>query len=143
MISAVLDTNVLASGTLRAANPPGLIINAWRDGRFLLMTSDHIIKELEHVLQKPYFQKYISNEYVYAFIELLRSEALVSPITKEIHGVATHPEDDLTLATATSANADYLVTGDQHLLAKVGDRYQGVSLVTPKDFLIQLNSVSL
>ena len=44
MISAVLDTNVLASGTVSASNPPGLIMNAWRDGRFLLVTSDHIIK---------------------------------------------------------------------------------------------------
>jgi len=52
--------------------------------------------------------------------------------------VVTHPEDDLTLATAVSAKADYLVTGDQPMLRKVGNTYQGVNLITPIAFLAML-----
>ncbi|SRR5258708_4064495 len=135
MISAVLDTNVLASGTVSALNAPGQILNAWRTGYFMLVTSEHIIKELKQVFQKPYFQKYITNDQIDAFIDLLRNEALVTPITVKIHGIATHPEDDLTLATAVSARTNYLVTGDQPLLRKVGNIYQGVTLLTPNEFL--------
>jgi predicted nucleic acid-binding protein len=41
------------------------------------------------------------------------------------------------LATAVSARADYLVTGDRQLLA-LGE-YQGVQMVTPRDFLAILS----
>ena len=37
------------------------------------------------------------------------------PITAHVQGVATHAEDDLVLATAESAQADYLITGDKKL----------------------------
>ena len=62
------------------------------------------------------------------------------PVTAQVQGVATHPEDDLILATAISGNADYLVTGDRQLLA-LGS-YGGVRIVTPRDFLAILDAES-
>lgn len=135
MIAAVLDTNVLASGALSASTPPGQILDAWRDGQFELIISQHILDELIRTLQKPYFQDYVSNADAITFIELLLNEATLIPIIISVQGVAAHPEDDLTLASAVSANADYLVTGDGPLLRKVGSSYQGVTLVTPSDFI--------
>ena len=135
MISAVLDTNVLASGTVTAANAPGQILDAWHARKFELVTSAHIINELTRTFQKPYFRNYLTNQAVTNFIDLLQNEAFVTPITVKVQGVATHPEDDLTIATALSAKADYLVTGDQSLLNKVGDSYKGVVLTNPNDFL--------
>jgi len=135
MISAVLDTNILASGTISAITPPGQIIDAWRDGKFLLITSEHILAELEHTLQKSYFQSHITETEVRNFIELLQYESVVTPLTIKVKNVATHPEDDLTISTAVSGQANYLVTGDGPLLRKVGPIYQGVNIVTPNDFL--------
>src|SRR3989344_7875910 len=112
MISAVLDTNILASGTISAITPPGQIIDAWRDGKFLLITSEHILAELEHTLQKSYFQSHITETEVRNFIELLQYESVVTPLTIKVKNVATHPEDDLTISTAVSGQANYLVTGD-------------------------------
>jgi len=65
--------------------------------------------------------------------------ATLYPITVTITGVATHPEDDLVLATALSAGADYLVTGDRRFRARV-PRYQGVIVISPADFLIILGA---
>ena len=135
MISAVLDTNVLASGTVTAATPPGQILDAWHVRKFELVTSAHIINELSRTLQKPYFQNRLSSQAITNFIDLLQNEAFVTPIIIKIQGVATHPEDDLTIATALSAKADYLVSGDQSLLNKVGSSYQGIAFITPNDFL--------
>lgn len=64
----------------------------------------------------------------------MQNEATIIPVAIKVQG-ATHPEDDLILATAVSEKADYLVTGDGHLLTKVGNSYRGITLVTPKDFL--------
>lgn len=135
MISAVLDTNVLASGTISAENAPGQIVDAWHARKFELVTSAHIIDELSRTFQKPYFKNQLTNQAVTNFIDLLQNEAFVTPITVQVQGVATHPEDDLTIATALSAKADYLVTGDQPLLNKVGNSYRGVTFTTPSDFL--------
>lgn len=56
-----------------------------------------------------------------------------------VSGIATHPEDDLILATAVSGAVDYLVTGDKGLLA-VG-RHRGVTLLTARGFLEVLDAV--
>lgn len=138
MISAVLDTNILASGTVSAFTPPGQILNAWRDGQFTLVTSWHILDELEQTLQKPYFQSRLTKSDIVAFFDLLQNETIVTPITVNISGAATHPEDDLILAAAVSAQVDYLVTGDGPLLRHVGSTYQGVDLVTSGVFLALL-----
>ena|SRR5258708_24946904 len=139
MITAVLDTNVLASGTVSASTSPGQILNAWRDSKFELVISQHIINELIRTLNKPYFQDRLDSSTISSFIDLLQNEAMVTPITVTIQGVATHPEDDLTLATAVSAQTDYLVSGDGPLLQKVGSTFQDVKLVTPNKFLDILN----
>jgi predicted nucleic acid-binding protein len=69
-------------------------------------------------------------------MSLLRSETTVTPITTPVHGIATHPEDDVILATAVSAKADYLVTGDSKL-QQVGT-YQEVAILSPRRFLATL-----
>lgn len=45
MYSVVLDTNVLASGTLSAFTPPGKILDAWQSKEFELLVSEYILSE--------------------------------------------------------------------------------------------------
>ncbi len=138
MISSVLDTNILASGTVTAVTPPGQILDRWLDRQFELVISEHIIDELERTLSKSYFQKHLTPSTTKAFIDLLQSKATIIPITIKVKGVATHPEDDLVIAAAVSGKVDYLVTGDGPLLRKVGNSYKGVTLISPNDFLAVL-----
>ncbi|MBA2469732.1 MAG: hypothetical protein H0V37_10035, partial [Chloroflexia bacterium] len=42
----------------------------------------------------------------------------------DVHGVAEDDEDDLVLATAVAAQADYLVTGDKYL-PRIGE-FRGI-----------------
>src|SRR5438046_62447 len=111
MITAVVDTNILASGLVRR-NPTTAVVEVvagWRARTFRLAVSDHIIAELARTLANPYFQRHITPQQARRFIVLLRRRATIVPITAEVSGVATHPEDDLVLATAVSVKADYLV----------------------------------
>ncbi len=138
MISAVLDANTLASGILGFRNPnsvPGSLLRLWRKEIFTLITSKHIRNEVKDLLHKPYFTKHLSPQEISRAQALLQFRAKQVLITEDIEGVTTSPEDDLVLATAVSAKADYLVTGDGPLLRKVGRIYQGVNLITPNDFL--------
>ena len=142
MISAVLDTNILASGAVTATNSPGQILDAWRDGLYSLVISEDIMDELKRVFQKPYFQSRLTQKGIDSFIALLENEAITTPLTAKVSGITTHLEDDLILSAAVSAKVDYFVTGDGFLRRKVGKSYKRVRLVTPSDFLQILRSQS-
>jgi putative PIN family toxin of toxin-antitoxin system len=132
-MKVVLDTNILASGAISAAGTVSRIIDAWRSGQFRLIVSAPILEELERTLQKPYFRRYLTEKQCSRFLKLLQRRATVSPITVSVHEIATHQEDDVILATAVSAKADYLVTGDSRL-EQVG-RYRGVVILSPRRFV--------
>ena len=133
MSSAVFDTNVLASGFVNQLGIPGQILLLWTYGAFELVVSEHILTELEHTFKAPYFSKRLSPNQRAANTALLRREAIMTPIIAQVSDVATHPEDDLILATAMSFPADYLVTGDKKL-QKLGT-YQGATILSPRGFL--------
>ena len=138
MTTAVLDTNTLASGFVGFAiltSTPGEILRLWRAGVFALVVSAPILVELGRVLRKPYFAQRLTEADVRADLELLMYQAIVA-VALPIPRVASHPEDDIILATAASARANYLVTGDSQL-QRLGS-YQGVQVVSPRDFLTLL-----
>ncbi len=118
MIIAVLDTNVLASGFVGEDKPestPGELIRRWRSGSFILVTSEHILTELAGTFTDPYFIQRLPAVTNADALDSLRIDAFVQPVTEIVSGVASHAEDDVVLATALSAGAEYLVTGDKEL----------------------------
>ena len=134
MIRATLDTNVLASGAIATSGTIARLIDAAFSGRFLLIASEPIITELKRTLTRPYFVARLPPHWtIEGYVASLETVGQIIPITAPVHGIATHPEDDLVLATAVSGDADYLVTGDKGLLG-VGS-YEGVTIVTPGAFL--------
>jgi uncharacterized protein len=141
MITAVVDTNVLASGFAgfsKQSSAPGWILRTWRQGYFELVSSRHILTELERAFQAPYFRQRLAAEQVAGALLLLRREAIFTETNTQIHGVATHPEDDLILAAAVSAKAEYLITGDKKLQEL--RTCEGVTMVSPREFLDILHS---
>ncbi len=138
----VFDTNVLASGILGIGNRqslPGRLLRAWSGGQFELIVSQHILAELRQTFSKPYFLRRLTQQQVGSGVDALRRQATPVDVTVEVYGVATHPEDEMILAAAVSAQADYLVTGD-HQLQQVGT-YEGVTILSPRQFLDVLTSL--
>jgi putative PIN family toxin of toxin-antitoxin system len=137
MMQVVLDANTLASG---AVAPSGgtlaTIIDLWQQGVFGVTLSNHILRELERTFSDPYFVNRLPAEEIASYLAMAQSTVTVVPITEEVHNVATHPEDDLILATAISAKADYLVTGDAKLQRLA--MYRGVAILSPRRFLESL-----
>jgi putative PIN family toxin of toxin-antitoxin system len=127
VIIAVLDTNVLASGVAgiaRSESTPGEFLRRWRANGFILVVSESIVEELERTLTNPYFRGRLSSAEIDVALTSLRTEARVQPLTEPVVGVASHPEDDLIFATAVSARAHYLVTGDKRFVgARCLSRY--------------------
>ena len=112
----VLDTNVILSGLLKSDTPPGQLLYAWREGRFVLVTSDARLAELRRALRYPKLKRRIPHHVAGALINRLRLRPVtVRPVRPPLD---LPDEDDLRiLGTALAAGADWLVTGDKsHLL---------------------------
>ncbi len=136
------DANVLASGSIRHRldAAPVRFVESWRRGNFSLVLSDAILAEVARTLAGPYFTQRLSVDDRAAYHQLLLSRAAITPITSPVSGIASHPEDDLILATALSGGANFLVTGDYKLLEL--REYQGLLLVTAREFLAILPGFS-
>jgi putative PIN family toxin of toxin-antitoxin system len=128
-----LDANVLAPALLNLRSASGQIVRACFVGVCDLVISEHLLTELANTLGSRYFRERLSDPEIAQFLANLRKVALVVPIRMEVHGVATHPEDDKVLATALNGRSDYLCTHDRQLL-KLGS-FHDIAIITPPRLL--------
>lgn len=140
MLTVVLDTNVLVSGTLRSQEtPPAQILRAWlMERRFRLAVSPALMAEYRQVLTRPVLRRLSpwTDDEVERLLTHIESLADVRvPGWRVIHA-CRDPKDDKFLVAAVEAAADFLVTGDQDLLSL--KQYEGVRIVSPAAFLERL-----
>src|SRR5579872_4392364 len=132
----VLDTNVLISATFRSLSSiPNTIYQALKKQQFILITSPAILEELEEVLAREKILKRtgMSQEERIKFIEELIEIAFVIPGKKDIKVIQADPDDDKFVIAAAEGFADYIVSGDHHLLDL--KKYEDISILSPSDFL--------
>jgi putative PIN family toxin of toxin-antitoxin system len=139
MIRAVLDANVLVSAAIRPGGKPDQIVRKARGG-FTWLTSDFIVSEVAAVLSRPHIQaKYlgrVTREERAEFLGTVRTAATTVEVTSVVTTVKEDPNDNPVLACGIDGQADYVVTGDQHLLALV--TCEEIMIVTPAQFLLVL-----
>ena len=134
MIRAVVDTNVLVSSVISEHGVPRQIVQAWHQQQFTLLTSALLIAEVVRVLHYPRIQETyrLSEEDILLVRDALLNDAKVMEGTYQVTR-SRDPEDNMFLACALEGRADYLVSGDPHLLEI--KYYHGVQIVTPHQFL--------
>ena len=135
----VPDVNVMVSGALLTDTPPSRIMQAWRFHQLELATSPPILYELERVLAYPRVATLIgyTPEQIGAYRQLFEASALVVAGQTPVH-VAADPDDDKFFACALEAEADYIVSGDRHVLAV--DPFHGIQTVTPRQMVAVLKA---
>lgn len=126
----VLDTNVLVSGLLRAASPPGWIVRRVATGEISLCHDDRILEEYRDVLTRERFG------FAPPSVAALLEQIVHWGHTTEPHPLP-HPlpdrDDEAFLEVALGGGARCLVTGN--LKHFPGDLRQGVEVLTPAEFL--------
>ncbi len=136
MIRVVLDTNVLVSAFLYPKSRVASILDH-AGSRFEWLVSSYLLDEVSSVLARARMQKKYPGRVVApvrdTYLAMIRSVATVVAVTSRVRGVVRDPKDDPILACAVDGEADYLVTGDRHLLQL--KEYEKVQIVTPEEFL--------
>ncbi len=132
----VVDTNVLVSALLFADSKPARVV-------FHLLTTSTIVtslpalQELEMVLQRPKFDRYVTIDEREAFITKLALTTVVVDIAETIQ-VCRDPKDDKFLEIAVNGKADIIVTGDPDLL--ILHPFRDIAIRTPDALLHELSS---
>lgn len=133
---AVIDTNLFVSGLFADKGVTHNLQELWITQAFELAVSDQILAEIRATLQKPYLHEALGlddNEED-EIINLIRERAFV--VTQDQYKtdrIKKDPDDNKFLACALEAKADYIVSGDNHLLEL--KHYQGTQIVTAKIFV--------
>lgn len=134
MHRVVMDTNVLISGIIQSKGYPCKIVTTWEKGELILITSPAMINEAEKVLNYPRIKvryKLNDDEIKQTIVNLLRYSILINnpPL---LNVIKDDPDDNVILSTAIEGKADYIISGDSHLL--VLKNYKDIEIITPKRF---------
>ena len=136
---AVLDANVFVSALIRPQGPPGQVVEKLlRDRAFELVASRPTLDELRHSLGYPRVRKYLalSDEQLDGWVQALAAIAILveGRVTRRV--VEADPADDMYVAAALDGMAEYIGTGDRHLLDL--ENFEGIRLIEPRAFLASL-----
>lgn len=130
----VFDTNVLVSALIFKDSKPGHAFrNALRNGQVLLSLS--ALEEIAEVISREKFERYVTAEERDEFLQaLVRRARFIEP---DAHiRICRDPKDDKFLELAISGAADFIISGDDDMLAL--SPFRGLEILTPDDFLRQL-----
>ena len=127
----VFDTNVLVSAALLSDSKPA---EAFRRGRQIgeILSSVPVAAELNEVLGRDKFDRYITREDRERFLVAFLRAAIVIEITEPIVA-CRDPKDDKFLELAVSGSATCIVTGDDDLLAL--HPFRGIPIISVERFL--------
>lgn len=127
----VLDTNVVVSAALLRrsisrqafdlANSQGTVLLSWM-----------LLAELNDVMSRPKFDRYLTESERLLFVALLVRDATIVDITEKVTA-SRDPKDDMVLEVALNGRATCIVSGDKALL--VLHPFRNIPILTPDDFL--------
>ncbi len=136
MIRIVLDANVFVSAYLSPDSKPARVLQlAAHGGKFQLCASREILEEVKEVLRRPKLRKTHQSSFKETdeYVKGLAAAAIMTTGLAKVNVITADPADNKYLACALEAKADYIISGDHHLLDL--KTYRGIKIMTPGAFL--------
>ena len=130
-LRTVIDTGVVVSAILLPRSVPRQAFDV-AAARGRLLVSDETIAELDDVLRRPKFDKYVSETQRLEFLAALVREAEVIDVV-DVVTECRDSKDNKFLELALSGRGSHVVTGDSDLLAL--HPFRQIAIVTPQSFL--------
>ncbi len=127
MLRIVFDTNILVSVIIKHGKPREL----WDqviEGKVRLSISEELLAEFNDVIFRPKFKRYVTKRRITKFQRALIQTAEVLRVKIHFQQITKDPNDNMVLELAHSSRADYIVSGDKHLLTL--DEFKGIRIVT-------------
>ena len=113
MVRVVVDTNVLVSALIGDGKPRKLVLELL--DKHTVILSRQILAELADVVTRDKFK--VTDSQIDRFLSSLVRMSTMVPDNANFKVVLEDPDDDVVLNTAYTGRAEFIVTGDKHLLA--------------------------
>ncbi len=134
MIRVVLDTNVVASALRQPLGLPARILGLAYSGAIELSISKDLFAEYQDVLYRPRLK--IKPDSAQALLDWCRTHATWIEPTEQVKACAD-PDDNMVLACAQQAGADFLITGN---VIDFPRRWGKTLIVTPRQLVDSITS---
>lgn len=109
----VLDTNILISAFFWDGNEREVLVKC-REKIWTSITSPSIIRELNSVMIRKFD---VPENKITEYIQDILFFSEIVFTADEIDVIEKDPDDNFIIETAVMGNAEYLITGDDHLLS--------------------------
>jgi len=133
MLKVILDTNIIISGLLKTSSNCRKIINKLSENKFTLIISPTILEEFIDVTSRPKFHKIINRETAEKLMELIKNQAFFVNPSKKVSIIKNDLDDNMFLEAALEASANFIISGDEDLLAL--GAFHKTKIIPPKEFL--------
>ncbi|HKP52315.1 MAG TPA: putative toxin-antitoxin system toxin component, PIN family [Chloroflexia bacterium] len=142
-MKVVLDSNIVVSRFIVAKGKSAQIIKLWEDRRFTLLVSEPLLQEYRRVMayKRVRLRHGLTDKEIEEAINPFSEYATIIKPTVQIEAVRDDPDDDKVLECAIAGEADYIVSGDAHLL-NLGE-YQTVKILAPAAFLLLFEQIRI
>ncbi len=81
----------------------------------------------------------MTKDHISKYIQTLSTLALVVQPTETIMAIAHDPSDNKFIECAVTGEAEYIISGDDHLLTL--KQYRGIQILSPVDFVALLEEL--
>jgi len=129
-VKIVCDTNVLISGLLFGGHARKILQLASR-GVLINFLSPDILREAEDVLRRSKFG--LRPEQVLEIITLFKETFEIVIPSFKVQAIQSDPEDNHVIEIALTARAEFIISGDKHLLKLT--EFKGIHVVSPAQFI--------
>ncbi len=130
----VLDTSTMVSGIIGGVS--ARVLERWKHKEFEVIISKEMFKEYTEVLSRPKFG--FPPQVVNDILSYVRHSGKWVIPHKRLNVVADDPADNKFLEAALEGKADFILSGDHHLLEL--KEFEGIPIVSSREFLEILGS---
>lgn len=129
-VRAVFDVNILISARLSISGAPFRSLALAKAGTVQSVTCSQLLNE---------FAEKLVAKFGYSVQEARQCAGEIANVSTQadvpgrLRVIAADPDDDVVLECAVVGKADYVVSGDHHLLDM--GRYKNIEIVKPNEFL--------
>jgi putative PIN family toxin of toxin-antitoxin system len=127
----VADTNVVISGLIFGGKPDAFLRLA-SSGTLILIYSSETVEELRRILRERFEWPIEQVDIVTG--NILKSAEIVRPSARVAD--CSDADDNRILEAAFEGHADWIVSGDKHLLRMRS--FRGIGILTVSDFLLRI-----
>jgi len=131
----VIDTNIIISGFFFGGIPRE-VLNLGAEGKFAFCFTTVTFAELEKIIWSAKFiqQRALLSIPPQYLLKELRERSLFFPQAEKVpQWIKNNKADNYILACALVCGADFIVSGDKHLLNL--ERFQNIPILAPREFI--------